>query len=112
MPGDREKTDILQGMLDMLILKTLAQEPLHGYGVAQRIKLLSGERLSIPQGSLYPGLHRLEHRRLIKGKWTETSGGRRAKYYELTAKGRKRLEEEIAGWRDLSQAISLIMETR
>jgi len=111
MPRDREKTDILQGMLDMLILKTLANQPLHGYGVAQRIKLLSGERLHIPQGSLYPGLHRLENRRLIKGRWTESAGGRRAKYYELTAKGRRRLEEEIASWRDLSHAISLIMET-
>lgn len=109
--SNRARTEILQGMLDMLILKTLAQQPLHGYGVAQQIRLLSGERLQIPQGSLYPCLHRLENRRMIRGRWEETPGGRRAKYYELTAKGRRLLDEEISSWRELSHAISLILET-
>lgn len=111
MTSRRAKTDILQGMLDMLILKTLAQQALHGYGVAQQIRLLSGDRLQIPQGSLYPCLHRLENRRFLKGRWEETPGGRRAKYYALTAKGRRKLDEEISSWRELSYAISLILET-
>jgi transcriptional regulator len=105
----RGRTEILQGMLDMLILKTLSQEPLHGYGVAQRLRLLSGDRIHIPQGSLYPCLHRLENRRLLKGRWVETPGGRRAKYYDLTAKGRTRLQTEIEGWHQLSHAIGLVL---
>ena len=105
------RTDILQGMLDMVILKTLAQEPLHGYALAQRIRLVSGERLRIPPGSLYPALHRLEYQGLLKGEWAATSTGRDAKSYRLTAKGRRRLDEEIAGWRDLSTTIALVLGT-
>jgi len=109
MSDDRGKADILQGMLDMLVLKTLAPEPLHGYGVAQRIRLLSGERIRIPQGSLYPALHRLENRGMIKGEWTATPTGREAKVYRLTPKGRRRLDEEMAEWRELSVAIGMVL---
>lgn len=105
------RTDILQGMLDMVILKTLAHESLHGYAVAQRIRLLSRDRLQIPQGSLYPALHRLENKGLLRGEWTATAAGRDAKYYRLTSKGRRQLEEEIAGWRDLSATVALVLGT-
>jgi transcriptional regulator len=111
MSPDRAKTDILQGMLDMLVLKTLAHEPLHGYAVAQRLRLLSRDRLLVPQGSLYPALHRLENRGLVTGEWRDTEGGRRAKTYRLTAKGRKHLEAELASWRELSGVISLVLGT-
>jgi len=94
----------------MLILRTLAHEPLHGYAVAQRIRLVSGDRLRIPQGSLYPALHRLENRGLLRGDWTATSTGRDAKFYRLTLKGRRRLKEEVSGWRELSAAIALVLE--
>lgn len=107
----RRRTEILQGMLDMVILKSLTQEPLHGYAIAQRLRLLSGDRLQVPQGSLYPALHRLENQALLKGDWSETSTGRDAKFYRLTPKGRRRLEQEIADWRDLSVAVSLVLGT-
>jgi transcriptional regulator len=105
------KTDILQGMLDMLILKTVAHEPLHGYGVGQRLRLLSRDRLQVPQGSLYPALHRLENRGLLKGEWHDTPGGRKAKTYRITPKGKKQLDAELAGWRELSGVIALVLET-
>ena len=105
------KTDILQGMLDMLVLKTLAQEPLHGYAVAQRLRLLSGQRLQIPQGSLYPALHRLEYKGLVKGEWRDTPGGRKAKTYRLTARGRRQLEVELSSWRELSGIIGAVLGT-
>ncbi|MEO8448992.1 MAG: PadR family transcriptional regulator [Gemmatimonadota bacterium] len=111
MSDNRAKSDILQGMLDMLVLKVVAHEPLHGYGVAQRLRLLSQDRLQIPQGSLYPALHRLENRGLLKSQWRDTATGREAKFYELTAKGRRRLDEEVSGWRELSVAISMIIGT-
>lgn len=105
------KGDLLQGMLDMLVLKTVADGPLHGYAVAQRIRILSRDRLKIPQGSLYPALHRLENKGLLKGEWQDTATGREAKYYRLTPKGRRQLEAELAGWKELSGAIDGVLGT-
>ncbi len=108
-PPDR--ADVLQGMLDMLILKTLATAPLHGYAIAQRINQSSRARVEVPQGSLYPALHRLEKRGLLAASWVDTDTGRRARVYRLTRKGRTELGREIAGWQRLSQAIDWILET-
>jgi PadR family transcriptional regulator, regulatory protein PadR len=105
------KADILQGMLGMLVMRAVADEPLHGYALVHRLRLISGNRLHIPQGSLYPALHRLEHQGLLKGEWAPTQTGREAKFYRLTAKGRKRLETEMAEWRELSTAIALVLGT-
>ena len=107
----RDKTDLLQGTLDLLILKTLAPQPLHGYAIAQRIGQSSRALLQIPQGSLYPALHRLENRGLLAATWIDTDGGRRAKVYRLTRKGQQELEREIAGWKRIAQAITWILET-
>ncbi len=104
-----DRSDLLQGTLDMLILKTLEDEPLHGYAIAQRIEQSSRALLHVPQGSLYPALHRLENRGWLAASWTETEGGRAAKVYRLTAKGRKQLEKEIADWQRLSDAIGWIL---
>jgi transcriptional regulator len=90
----------------MLILKAVSLKPLHGYGVLQRIKQISGEALDIPQGSLYPALYRLEHQGLIAAEWGQSDNNRRAKYYTLTAGGRKRLKEETADWNRLATAIA------
>lgn len=108
---DRRRTDILQGMLDMVILKTLSQDALHGYGIALRIRQVTLERLKIPQGSLYPALHRLENRGLLKGDWMPTATGRDAKVYRLTPKGRRQLEDEIADWHDLAATMALVLDT-
>ena len=102
-------SDLLQGTLDLLILKTIAREPLHGWGVAKRILALSGDVLSVGQGSLYPALHRLENRGLLTADWKDTKTGREAKFYRLTRKGRKYLETEAAGWQRLTEAIGLIL---
>ena len=104
-----DKSDLLQGTLDMLILKTLAGEPLHGYAIAQRIGQVSRALLQVPQGSLYPALHRLDNRGLLAADWTETDTGRQAKVYKLTRKGRQQLEREVADWRRLSEAIALVL---
>ena len=104
-----KKTDLLQGTLDLLILKTVAQGPIHGYGIAQRILLTSQEMLQVQQGSLYPALHRLEQQGWIKAKWAESETGRQAKFYSLTAAGRKQLEAETADWKRLSTAINLVV---
>ena len=106
-----ERADVLQGTLDLIILKTLADEPLHGYAIAQRINQSSRALLQVPQGSLYPALHRLENRGLLAAEWLNTDTGRRAKVYRLTRKGRTELEREIADWRRLSQAIGWILQT-
>jgi PadR family transcriptional regulator, regulatory protein PadR len=90
--------DLLPGTLDMLILKAVSLKPLHGYGVLLRIQQISGDALEIPQGSLYPALYRLEHQDLISSEWGQSENNRRAKYYTLTAAGRRRLREETAGW--------------
>ncbi|HET9423737.1 MAG TPA: PadR family transcriptional regulator [Gemmatimonadaceae bacterium] len=105
------KTDLLQGTLDMLLMRAVADEALHGYALVHRLKLISGGRLNVPQGSLYPALHRLENAGLLKATWGPTDTGREAKFYRLTAKGRKRLESEMAEWRELSLAIGLILGT-
>jgi len=103
------KPDLLQGTLDMLVLRTVADEDLHGYAIAQRIRLVSGERLAIPQGSLYPSLRRLENQALLKGEWSTTPSGREARVYRITAKGRRRLETELRDWRELTTAIGLVL---
>jgi PadR family transcriptional regulator, regulatory protein PadR len=108
---ENRRADILQGMLDMVLLKALAHEPLHGYALAQRIRLLSRDRLLVPQGSLYPALHRLENKGFLRGEWTATATGREAKLYRLTAAGRRRLEVEVAEWRDLSATVALLLGT-
>jgi PadR family transcriptional regulator, regulatory protein PadR len=107
----RRKTDLLQGTLDMLILQVAALEPLHGYAIAQRLNQVSRETLQVQQGSLYPALHRLEKRRWLRAEWRTTDTGRAAKFYALTAAGRKRLDEERAEWARISQAIALVLQT-
>ncbi len=103
-------TDLVQGTLDLLILKTLTLEPMHGWGIAQRIRQVSKEVLQVHQGALYPALHRLEQNGWIKAKWGESENNRRAKFYLLTAAGRKYLEREEANWHRLSTAIGLVLE--
>ena len=103
-------TDLVQGTLDLLILKTLALEPMHGWGIAQRICQVSGEVLQVNQGALYPALHRLEQSGWIKAKCGESDNNRRAKFYSLTPAGRKYLEREQANWQRLSAAIGLVLE--
>lgn len=105
------KTELLQGTLDMLLMRAVSDEALHGYALVHRLNIISGGRLSVPQGSLYPALHRLENQGLLKSTWGETDTGREAKFYKLTAKGRKRLDSEMAEWRELSLAISMILGT-
>ncbi len=103
--------DLLPGTLDMLILKAVSLKPLHGYGVLLRIRQISGDALEIPQGSLYPALYRLEHQNLIAAEWGVSENNRRAKYYTLTAAGRRRLREETAGWNRLASAIAAALNT-
>ncbi len=102
-------TDLLQGTLDLLILQTLALEPMHGWGVAQRIQHVSRDVLQIGQGSLYPALYRLEYKGWIRSDWGNSENNRRAKFYGLTAAGRKQLEAELATWDRLSVAIALVL---
>lgn len=104
-----QSTDLLQGTLDLLILKTLALEPMHGWGVAQRIQQVSKDALQIGQGSLYPALYRLEYKGWIKSEWGTSENNRRAKFYRLTPAGRKNLETELADWDRLSAAIALVL---
>ena len=104
-----DATELLQGTLDLLILKAISLGRLHGYGVLLRIQQISQDRLQIQQGSLYPALYRLEHQGLIDHEWGESENGRRAKYYRLTAAGRKRFREETAYWQRLSEAIGLAL---
>jgi PadR family transcriptional regulator PadR len=106
-----EKTDLLQGTLDMLILKIAALGPIHGYAISQRMQQISREVLQVQQGSLYPALHRLENRGWLKGDWRASESGRDAKFYTLTKAGRKRLEIETAQWERLAEAIGLILRT-
>jgi len=106
-----DRTDVLQGMLDLVILKTLAAGPLHGYAIAQRIEQSSRALVQVPQGSLYPALHRLEERGLLAATWVETETGRRAKVYRLTRNGRTALGREVAGWQRLSKAVDWILQT-
>jgi len=107
----QSETELLQGTLDLLILKTLALEPMHGYGVSLRIQQISQDVLRVQQGSLYPALYRLEQRGLIAYEWGTSENGRRAKYYSLTKRGRKQLASETEGWERLSAAVNRVLET-
>jgi PadR family transcriptional regulator, regulatory protein PadR len=103
-------SDLIQGTLDLLILKTLATEPKHGWAIAKRIQQVSDEVLQITQGSLYPALHRLEEAGWIKARWTTTETGRRARVYEITAGGRKQLESEELRWKSITSAVGKILK--
>jgi transcriptional regulator len=105
----QSKSDLLQGTLDLLILKTLDLEPMHGWGITQRIQQLSDSVLQVNQGSLYPALHRLEERGWIRASWKTSENNRQARYYELTARGRKQLVEEKENWVRLSTAVTRIV---
>ena len=107
----KPKSDLLQGTLDMLILKTLSLEPMHGWGISQRIQQISQDVLQVNQGSLYPSLHRLQHQGLITSKWGATENNRRARYYRLTPAGLKQLVDETENWERLSTAIARILQT-
>jgi PadR family transcriptional regulator, regulatory protein PadR len=109
MPTD--KSDLLQGTLDMLILKIVALGPVHGYGISLRIRQISKEVLQVQQGSLYPALHRLEKRGWLTAEWGESENGRQAKFYKLSPKGRKQLQAEESNWERLAQAVMQIMRT-
>lgn len=107
----KNKSDLLQGTLDMLVLKTLALEPMHGWGIAQRIQQTSAGVLSVNQGSLYPALFRLEEQGWISSEWGSSENNRQAKYYKLTRAGRKQLAEQTANWERQSAAINQVMQT-
>jgi PadR family transcriptional regulator PadR len=106
-----EKPEFLKGTLDMLILKVVALGPIHGYAISQRIQQISKDFFQVPQGSLYPALHRLEDRAWLASEWRESETGRDAKFYTLTKKGRKQLETELVYWEKLSDAVALILRT-
>jgi transcriptional regulator len=103
-------SDLLQGTLDLLILKTIARESMHGWGIAKRIQQLSDEVLSVQQGSLYPALHRLEQQGWITAEWKDTELGRSAKFYSLTREGKRQLERELESWNRLSSAVGLLLK--
>jgi PadR family transcriptional regulator PadR len=103
-------SDLLQGTLDLLILKAISREPAHGWGIAKRIQLLSNEVLAVQQGSLYPALHRLEQQGWITAEWKESDLGRDAKFYKLTREGRRQLDRELENWNRLSSAVQLVLE--
>jgi transcriptional regulator len=105
------KSDLPQGTLDLLIMKIVALGPIHGYAIAQRLQQVSRDVVQVPQGSLYPALHRLENRGLLAAAWNETETGREAKFYRLTRKGRVKLEAETESWSRLTEAIGLILST-
>ena len=106
-----DQLDLPQGTLDLLILKTLTLEPRHGWAISERLHQISAATLNIRQGSLYPALHRLERRGWIKASWGTSDNNRRAKYYELTKRGRARLDQEISAWRKLSAVVSQVIES-
>jgi len=111
MAADSQKSDLLQGTLDVLILKVVALGPVHGYAIAQRLQQMSGAVLQVQQGSLYPALHRLEKRRWLRAEWAASDTGRDARFYALTKRGRSELEDQRANWERLSAAISGILNT-
>jgi transcriptional regulator len=104
-----QEVDLLQGTLDMLVLKAVSLGPLHGYGVLLRIQQISGNRLEVQQGSLYPALYRLEHEGWIAGEWGQSENNRRARYYSLTAAGRRRLETETKKWNEFAGVVGAIL---
>jgi PadR family transcriptional regulator PadR len=106
-----DKSELLQGTLDLLILKVVALGPIHGYAIAQRLRQISEEVLQVQQGSLYPALHRLQKRGLVQAAWSESDSGRQARFYKLTAKGRKQLAQEEETWERMAQAIALVLRT-
>ena len=106
-----EKTELLKGTLDMLVLKVVALGPIHGYAISQRMQQISKDYFQVQQGSLYPALHRLEDQGLLHPEWKESETGREAKYYTLTRKGRKQLDAEMRHWEELSTAVRLILRT-
>ncbi len=103
------RSDLPQGTLDLLILKIVALGPVHGYAIAQRLQQVSRDVVQVPQGSLYPALHRLENRGLLASDWAASETGREAKFYRITRKGRKRLDSEVADWNRLAEAVGLIL---
>src|SRR3982074_1356130 len=105
----QEKDAFLKGTLDMLILKIVAAGPIHGYAISQRIQQISRDFFQVPQGSLYPALHRLEERGWLAAEWRDTSTGREAEFYKLPRNGRKQLETEVLNWEQLTDAVSLIL---
>ena len=111
MGGDSQRSDLLQGTLDVLILKVVALGPIHGYAIAQRLQQMSGDVLQVQQGSLYPALHRLEKRRWLRAEWAASETGREARFYTLTRLGRQQLDEQRANWDRLSAAISGVLRT-
>jgi transcriptional regulator len=106
-----EKSDLLQGTLDMLILKIVKLGPIHGYGISQRLRQISKEVLLVQQGSLYPALHRLEKRGWLAAEWGESENGRQAKFYKLSVKGKKQLSKEELNWKRLADAVARILQT-
>ena len=106
-----QKSDLLQGTLDVLVLKIVALGPIHGYGIAQRIRQISKDVLQVQQGSLYPALHRLEKRGWLRAEWGEAETGREAKFYTLTRSGRKQLNAQTENWDRLSEAVTMILRT-
>ena len=110
MSRDKEKDAVLQGTLDMLVLKALQLEPMHGWGITERIEQWSERVLQLGQGTLYPALYRLERQGFIRSEWRVTENNRRARYYSLTAKGRRQLTDELAQWHRMSRAINLVLE--
>ena len=104
------RIELPQGTLDLLILKTVALEPLHGWGISERLQQISKDVVQVQQGSLYPALHRLERRGWLRAKWATTDNNRRAKYYEITAAGRKQLAEEAQSWRKLAGAVMTVLD--
>jgi PadR family transcriptional regulator, regulatory protein PadR len=111
MNPEREKAEFLKGTLDMMILKVVAAGPIHGYAISHRIQQISKDFFQVPQGSLYPALHRLEERGWLDAEWKDSQTGREAKFYALTRQGRKQLETEMLHWEQLSDAVSLILRT-
>jgi transcriptional regulator len=107
-----DRVDLPQGTLDLLILKTVALAPKHGWAISERLRQISSATLRIRQGSLYPALHRLERRGWIKARWGASDNNRRAKYYEITRRGREQLDEEISAWRKLSAVVAHIIDSR
>ena len=105
-----ERSDLLQGTLELLVLKTLALEPMHGWGISQRIQQLSRDVFLVPQGSLYPALQRMKRRGWIRSEWRVTENSRRARYYELTAAGRRQLDAERASWARASNAVNWVLD--
>jgi PadR family transcriptional regulator, regulatory protein PadR len=105
-----ERLDLPQGTLDLLILRTLTLEPMHGWAITERLQQISDDALQIPQGSLYPALHRLERQGWIKAHWATSENNRRAKFYELTRTGKKQLETETVAWRKLTATVNLVLD--